>query len=76
LNPEALAAAVQFQVYFSSGLAIGVRLAETVAISPGPEYLRRNIDDVVAVEHIDADSAARKPYLLANPDLAELPIIV
>jgi iron complex transport system substrate-binding protein len=49
-----------------------------VAIGPGALRLvayAGNLDIVVGVEQMDADSSTGKPYLLANPDLAKLPVI-
>jgi iron complex transport system substrate-binding protein len=59
-----------------------VSIPDTVesVVAIGPGALRMvvyagNLEDVVGVEQMDADSSTGKPYLLANADLAKLPII-
>jgi iron complex transport system substrate-binding protein len=59
-------------------VAIPAKVARVVAIGPGALRLyvyAGNLDYVVGVEQIEVDSPTGKPYLLANPALAELPII-
>ncbi len=49
-----------------------------VAIGPGALRLYcyfNNIDLIVGIEKMDKDSSTGKPYLMANPSLAELPVI-
>jgi iron complex transport system substrate-binding protein len=49
-----------------------------VAIGPGALRLvvyAGNLDYVVGVEEIEANSSTGRPYMLANPSLAELPVI-
>jgi len=49
-----------------------------IAIGPGALRLfvyAGNLDAVVGVEQMDADSATGKPYLLANPQLSDLMVI-
>ena len=49
-----------------------------IAIGPGALRLvvyAGNLDHVVGVEQMDADSSLGKPYMLANPTLAGLPVI-
>jgi iron complex transport system substrate-binding protein len=53
-------------------------VSRVIAIGPGALRLyvyAGNLDYVVGVEQMDADSASGKPYLLANPSLAKLPVI-
>lgn len=49
-----------------------------IAIGPGALRLYAyagNLDYVVGVEQIEANNPTGRPYLLANPELAELPVI-
>lgn len=49
-----------------------------IAIGPGALRLCcyfQNIDLVVGIEQMDKDSSLGRPYLMANPSLAELPVI-
>lgn len=49
-----------------------------VAIGPGALRLcvyAGNLADVVGVEQVETGDIAGKPYMLANPDLAKLPVI-
>lgn len=59
-------------------VSIPTTVDSVVAIGPGALRLvayAGNLDTVVGVEQMDAGSSTGKPYLLANPDLAKLPII-
>jgi iron complex transport system substrate-binding protein len=59
-------------------VSIPATVERVVAIGPGVLRLvvyAGNLDYVVGVEQMDADSSIGKPYLLVNPDLAKLPII-
>jgi iron complex transport system substrate-binding protein len=59
-------------------VTIPATVERVIAIGPGALRLyvyAGNLDYIVGVEQMDADSAVGKPYLLANPSLAELPII-
>jgi iron complex transport system substrate-binding protein len=59
-------------------VSVPADVSRVVAIGPGALRLyiyAGNLDYVVGVEQIEADSPAGRPYLLANPELAELPVI-
>lgn len=59
-------------------VAVPAEVNRVVAIGPGALRLyvyAGNLDYVAGIEQMDADSSLGKPYLLANPKLAELPII-
>lgn len=59
-------------------VSIPATVERVVAIGPGALRLivyAGNLDYVVGVEQMDADSSIGKPYMLANPGLAELPVI-
>jgi iron complex transport system substrate-binding protein len=59
-------------------VAVPKTVARVVAIGPGALRLyvyAGNLDYVVGVEQIEVDSPIGRPYLLANPSLAELPVI-
>jgi iron complex transport system substrate-binding protein len=59
-------------------VSIPATVERVVAIGPGALRLyvyAGNLEYVVGVEQIEADSPIGRPYLLANPSLAELPII-
>ncbi len=57
---------------------INAQLKRVVAIGPGALRLCcyfNNIDMIVGVEEMDKNQAAGKPYVMANPSLANLPVI-
>lgn len=57
---------------------IPVPVQRVVAIGPGALRLyvyAGNLDAVVGVEQMETGDVSGKPYMLANPDLAKLPII-
>ncbi len=57
---------------------IPAKVERVVAIGPGALRLyvyAGNLDYLVGVEQIEVDSPIGRPYLLANPSLAELPVI-
>lgn len=59
-------------------VTIPASVTRVVAIGPGALRLvvyAGDLDSVVGVEQMDADSPTGKPYLLANPQLADLPVI-
>ncbi|MBN2005543.1 MAG: iron ABC transporter substrate-binding protein [Anaerolineae bacterium] len=59
-------------------VAVPATVNRVVAIGPGALRLyvyAGNLDYVVGVEQIEADNPTGRPYLLANPKLAELPVI-
>jgi iron complex transport system substrate-binding protein len=59
-------------------ISIPAMVKRIVAIGPGALRLyvyAGDLDYVVGVEQIEADSPTGRPYLLANPGLAELPVI-
>jgi iron complex transport system substrate-binding protein len=59
-------------------VAIPATVDRVIAIGPGALRLyvyAGNLDTIVGVEQIEADSPTGRPYLLANPELAELPVI-
>jgi iron complex transport system substrate-binding protein len=59
-------------------VSIPAEVSRVIAIGPGALRLyvyAGNLEYVVGVEQMDADSATGKPYLLANPSLAKLPVI-
>ena len=59
-------------------VSVPADVSRVVAIGPGALRLyvyAGNLDYVVGVEQIEADSPTGRPYLLANPELAELPVI-
>ena len=59
-------------------VSIPAAIERVVALGPGTLRLLAyagNLDFVVGVEQMDADSPTGKPYMLANPDLAILPVI-
>jgi iron complex transport system substrate-binding protein len=59
-------------------VSVPADISRVVAIGPGALRLyvyAGNLDYVVGVEQIEADSPTGRPYLLANPELAELPVI-
>jgi iron complex transport system substrate-binding protein len=59
-------------------VSIPATVERVIAIGPGALRLyvyAGNLDCVVGVEQFEADSPTGRPYLLANPSLAELPII-
>ena len=59
-------------------VAVPVTVERVVAIGPGALRMiayAGDLDLVVGVEQMDADSSFGKPYMLANPELAQLPII-
>ncbi len=59
-------------------VSIPADVTRVIAIGPGALRLyvyAGNLDYVVGVEQMEADSSTGKPYMLANPDLAKLPII-
>lgn len=59
-------------------VAVPVEVKRVVAIGPGALRLyvyAGNLEYVVGVEEIEVNNPTGRPYLLANPGLAELPII-
>jgi iron complex transport system substrate-binding protein len=59
-------------------VSIPATVERVIAIGPGALRLyvyAGNLKYVVGVEQIEADSPTGRPYLLANPELAELPVI-
>ena len=59
-------------------VAIPANVTRVIAIGPGALRLyvyAGDPDYVVGVEQMEANSPTGRPYMLANPDLAELPII-
>jgi iron complex transport system substrate-binding protein len=59
-------------------VSVPADVSRVVAIGPGALRLyvyAGNLDYVVGVEQMEADSPTGRPYMLANPDLAELPVI-
>jgi len=59
-------------------VSIPATVEKVIAIGPGALRLyvyAGNLEYVVGVEQIEADSPTGRPYLLANPELAELPVI-
>ena len=59
-------------------VAVPIEVNRIVAIGPGALRLyvyAGNLEYVVGVEQIEANNPTGRPYLLANPDLAELPVI-
>jgi len=59
-------------------VAVPAEVSRVVAIGPGALRLyvyAGNLDYVVGVEQIEANHPTGRPYLLANPELAELPVI-
>jgi len=59
-------------------VSIPATVDQVIAIGPGALRLyvyAGNLEYVVGVEQIEADSPTGRPYLLANPELAELPVI-
>ncbi|MFL7793206.1 MAG: iron ABC transporter substrate-binding protein [Anaerolineae bacterium] len=59
-------------------VSVPAEVSRVVAIGPGALRLyvyAGNLNYVVGVEQIEADSPTGRPYLLANPELAELPVI-
>jgi iron complex transport system substrate-binding protein len=59
-------------------VSVPADVSRVIAIGPGALRLyvyAGNLDYVVGVEQIEASSPTGRPYLLANPELAELPII-
>ena len=53
-------------------------VSRVVAIGPGALRLyvyASNLDYLVGVEQMETDKVTGKPYMLANPDLASLPVI-
>jgi iron complex transport system substrate-binding protein len=59
-------------------VSIPAKIERTVAIGPGALRLyvyAGNLDYIVGVEQMEVDSSTGRPYLLANPSLAELPVI-
>lgn len=57
---------------------VPANVTRVVAIGPGALRLyvyAGNIDYVVGVEEMETGDVAGKPYMLANPDLAALPVI-
>jgi len=59
-------------------VAIPSKVERVVAIGPGALRLyvyAGNLDYVVGVEQMETGDVSGKPYMLANPDLAKLPII-
>jgi iron complex transport system substrate-binding protein len=59
-------------------VSIPAKVARVVAIGPGALRLyvyAGDLDYLVGVEQIEADDPTGRPYLLANPGLAELPVI-
>jgi iron complex transport system substrate-binding protein len=59
-------------------VSIPTTIERVIAIGPGALRLyvyAESLDYVVGVEQIEADSPTGRPYLLANPKLAELPVI-
>ena len=62
------------------GREVSIPAAVESVVAIGPGALRMvayagNLDGVVGLEQMDADSATGKPYLLANPDLVKKPVI-
>ena len=62
------------------GRPVSVPAAVTRVIAIGPGALRfyvyaGNLDYVVGVEQMETGDVAGKPYMLANPSLAQLPVI-
>ncbi len=59
-------------------VAVPTDVSRVVAIGPGALRLyvyAGNLEYVVGVEQIEANHPTGRPYLLANPELAELPVI-
>jgi len=59
-------------------VSVPASVERVVAIGPGALRLyvyAGNVDDVVGVEQIEVNRSTGRPYLLANPGLAELPVI-
>lgn len=59
-------------------VTIPAQIERVVALGPGTLRLLAyagDLDMVVGVEQMDADSSLGRPYMLANPDLAKLPVI-
>jgi iron complex transport system substrate-binding protein len=59
-------------------VAIPADVERVIAIGPGALRLLAyagNLDSVVGVEQMETGDVSAKPYMLANPALAELPII-
>jgi len=59
-------------------VAVPVEVDRVVAIGPGAlrfYVYAGNLDYVVGVEQVETDNVHFKPYMLAHPDLANLPII-
>ena len=59
-------------------VSIPADVTRVIAIGPGALRLyvyAGNLDYVVGVEQMEADSSTGRPYMLANPDLADLPVI-
>jgi iron complex transport system substrate-binding protein len=59
-------------------ITIPATVKRVVAIGPGAVRLyvyAGNLEYIVGVEQIEADDPTGRPYLLANPGLAELPVI-
>lgn len=59
-------------------VSVPARVERVIAIGPGALRLyvyAGNLDYVVGVEQIEVNGSTGRPYLLANPELAELPVI-
>jgi iron complex transport system substrate-binding protein len=59
-------------------ISVPADVSRVIAIGPGALRLyvyAGNLDYIVGVEQIEADSPTGRPYLLANPELAEQPVI-
>jgi iron complex transport system substrate-binding protein len=79
-NPAAPSGGEQVTVTDLLGREVSLPVAVDGVVAIGPGALRLyvyagDLDYVVGVEEIEANNPTGRPYLLANPSLAELPVI-
>lgn len=78
--PNAMPAVQNITVTDLLGRSVTLPAAARRVVAIGPGALRLyvyagNLDYLVGIEQMDASDATGKPYMLANPELAKLPVI-
>ena len=79
-NPGAVIERESFAVTDMTGRQVEFRSQAKRVIAIGPGALRlcsyfQNVEMIVGIEQMDKDSATGKPYVMANPSYADLPLI-
>lgn len=77
-TPEPASQAITVTDMLGRSVTLPAAAKRVVAIGPGALRLyvyAGNLDYVVGVEEMETGNVSGKPYMLANPDLAKLPVI-